>query len=36
MPNRKTVTVCSENHPKRDSTLCGQKAEFINAKPVDT
>jgi hypothetical protein len=37
MLHTETVTVCSENHSKPDSTLRGQKVEFINAaKSVDT
>jgi len=36
MPYRKTVTVCSENNLKPDSTLRGQKVEFMNAKSIDT
>ena len=36
MPHGKVGAVCSENHPKPESNLHGQKAQFVNAKSVDT
>jgi hypothetical protein len=30
------MAVCSEIHTKHINTLCGQKVEFVNAKPAGT
>ena len=33
---REIITVCSEIHIKRISTLCGQNVEFLNVVPDGT
>ena len=32
---REIIAVCSQIHTKHLNTLCGQNAEFVNAKPGD-
>jgi len=33
---REIIAVCSEIHTKHINTLCGQKVELLNIKPVDS